>query len=282
MASSTEHADDGAAEAVDGLGLTNFLEALLQRERLIVFLGLALIAGVGWMYLVDMAASMGGMADGIGGGMGEMTTLKPWTAGYAAMMFVMWAVMMVAMMVPTAVPMVLLYALVWRKRVADGTGFAAIGAFTFGYVIVWTVFSAAATVLQWGMEHAALLSPMMVTASPVVGGLIVAAAGVYQLTPYKYACLKRCRSPIMFLTASWRDGTGGALRMGLSHGAFCVGCCWALMALLFVGGVMNLVWIAAITAFVLLEKVVPGGHRVSWVSGGGMVLFGAGMAVTAL
>lgn len=279
MASSTDRADDLDAAPADGLALTKFLEALLERERLIVFAGLVLITAVCWLYLVDMAGSMGGE---MVGGMGDMMMLKPWTAGYAVMMFVMWAVMMTAMMIPTAVPMVLLYALVWRKRVADGNGFAAIGAFTLGYVIVWSAFSVAATALQWGMEQAAMLSPMMVATSPIVGGLIVIAAGIYQLTPYKHACLKRCRSPIMFLTAGWRSGADGALRMGLSHGAYCVGCCWALMALLFVGGVMNLLWIAAITLFVLLEKVVPGGHRVSWISGVGMILFGVGTGAAAL
>ena len=148
--------------------------------------------------------------------------------------------MMVGMMLPSATPMVLLYARVCRKSLdmaAPDTG-----AFVMGYVAVWTLFSAAATALQWGLEQAALLSPTMTSASPFFAGMVLVLAGLYQWTPAKQACLSRCRSPVEFLSTHWRPGAGGAFAMGLRHGAFCVGCCWALMALLFVGGVMNLLW----------------------------------------
>ena len=136
------------------------------------------------------------------------------------------------------------------------------GAFFFGYLIVWTIFSAAATALQYGLEQAALLSPMMTSTSPVFGGFVLLGAAIYQWTPYKNACLQRCRSPVSFLSTHWQDGTSGALKMGMLHGAYCLGCCWMLMLLLFVGGVMNLLCIAAITIFVLIEKVMPRGRDI--------------------
>jgi len=146
--------------------------------------------------------------------------------------------------------------------------------FLGGYVIVWTGFSALATLAQWGLHETALLSPMMVSTSPILGGLLLLTAGVYQWTPLKYACLKHCRSPLGFLMTNWREGPRGALIMGLRHGMFCTVCCWFLMALLFVAGVMNLLWVATITLFVLVEKVVPRGDIVGRVAGGVLVIAG--------
>jgi predicted metal-binding membrane protein len=155
-------------------------------------------------------------------------------------------------------------------------------AFVAGYFTVWAVFSGAAAALQVWLERIALLSPTLVDASPLFGGLVVAAAGVYQLTPAKDVCLRHCRTPLQFVAENWRPGSLGALRMGSWHGAYCVGCCWALMALLFVVGVMNLVWVAAIAAFVLLEKVAFAGTRTGrLVTGWGLVVAGVVLALAA-
>ncbi len=177
------------------------------------------------------------------------------------------SVMMVAMMLPSATPLVLVYTRVHRQAKQSGQPFAPTAVFAAGYLVAWTAFSVVATVLQWGLERAALLSPMMVSTSDLLGSILLIATGIYQLTPLKDACLEHCRSPLHFVMHHWRSGLGGALCMGIQHGMFCVGCCWFLMGLLFVGGVMNLLWIAAIGAFVLVEKVVPRGEVIAKVSG---------------
>ena len=252
---------------------TGVVERVLRRDRVVVLGSIAAITALAWLYLFDMAAGRTGMAD--------MARLRPWTGAEAAMMFVMWAVMMVGMMLPSATPMVLLYARVCRKRLEMAAPDIPTGAFVMGYVAVWVVFSAAATALQWGLEQGALLSPVMTSASPLFAGAVLVLAGLYQWTPAKNACLSRCRSPVEFLSTNWRAGAGGAFEMGLRHGAFCVGCCWALMALLFVGGVMNLLWVALITLFVLLEKVVPFGDGVGKTAGALLALGGLAVIVAA-
>ena len=246
---------------------TSTLESVLKRDRAIVLVGLLGVTLLAWVYLFAMAAEMGG---------GAMAALqvRPWGALDFLLMFLMWAVMMVAMMVPGAAPMILLFAAVNRKQRERGRPFAPVGAFVAGYIAVWSAFSALATLSQWGLEQAALMSPMMVGTSPLLGGGLLVVAGIYQWTPLKHACLKHCRSPLHFLAHGMRKGTGGAFVMGLEHGAFCVGCCWVLMGLLFVGGVMNLLWVAAIAAFVLLEKVVPHGVYGGRISGALLVLAG--------
>ena len=237
------------------------LESVLKRDRAVVLAGLIGVTALAWVYLFAMAAEMGEMSQGgvMGGGAMAALQVRPWGGLDFLLMFLMWAVMMVAMMVPGAAPMILLFAAVNRKQRERGRPFAPVGAFVAGYIAVWSAFSAVATLSQWGLEQAALLSPMLVGTSPLLGGGLLIVAGIYQWTPLKHACLKHCRSPLHFLTHGMRKGTRGAFVMGLEHGAFCVGCCWVLMGLLFVGGVMNLLWVAAIAAFVLLEKVVPHG-----------------------
>jgi len=201
--------------------------------------------------------------------------LHPWTSAHFAMTFAMWVIMMVGMMLPSATPATLLYTAVARKAAREGTPVAPVGAFIAGYLLTWTLFSLGATLAQWGLERAALLSPMLVSSSPALGGALLVAAGLYQLTSWKDACLAHCRNPAHFMAAHWKAGVPGALRMGLAHGAFCIGCCWVLMGLLFFGGVMNLLWIAAITLFVLVEKVVPFGARGGRLAGVGMIVAGA-------
>jgi len=212
-------------------------------------------------------------------GMASMTSMNmPWTAADAFFTFAMWAVMMVGMMTPSAAPVVLLFAGMQRGRGGPRWPLV-VAAFGAGYLIVWAAFSAAAALAQWGMHGAAMLSPMMATSSARLGGAILIAAGVYQLTPFKGACLTHCRSPLGFLMSHWRGGTAGALRMGIAHGTYCVGCCWALMGVLFVVGVMNLAWVAALTVFVLVEKIGPAGAIVARAAG--LVMIAAGALVWA-
>jgi predicted metal-binding membrane protein len=206
-----------------------------------------------------------------------MPQVRPWKIIDVLLTFVMWSVMMVAMMVPSATPMVLLYAAVDRKRRVERSPLGGTAFFVLGYLLVWTAFSAGATGVQWGLHSAALLSPMMVSTSNLLGGSLLVAAGLFQLTPLKTACLRHCRTPLHFFMGEWREGELGALAMGAKHGAYCVGCCWVLMALLFVAGVMNLLWVAVITVFVLVERGVPGGDVVGRVTG--MVLIVAGLVI---
>jgi predicted metal-binding membrane protein len=246
------------------------LFALRPRDRVAVLSAIGAITALSWLYLFDMARGM----DQMEMGSMSMTGLHPWTPAHFGMMFSMWAIMMVGMMLPSATPTTLIYTAVARKASREGTPVAPVAAFVAGYLLMWTLFSFGATLAQWGLERAALLSPMMVSNSPALGGALLVGAGIYQLTPFKDACLEHCRSPAHFISGHWRPGTPGALRMGIEHGAYCLGCCWVLMGLLFFGGVMNLLWIAAITLFVLLEKVVPFGAGGGRWAGVGMVLVG--------
>ena len=192
-------------------------------------------------------------------------------------MLAMWAVMMAGMMLPGAAPMILLFATIERRQREAGETASSTAVFGLGYVIAWTGFSLGATALQWALHEAALLTPMMASSSTTFAGLLFIAAGLYQWTALKHACLRHCRSPLHFIVQHWRDGRSGALRMGLIHGLYCVGCCWVLMGLLFAGGVMNLVWIAAIALFVLAEKVW--GEAVARASGVAMLGVGAYLLV---
>jgi predicted metal-binding membrane protein len=247
------------------------LEAVLKRDRALVGASLAAVAILTWLYLLRM-----------GGEMAEMEThaamgMQAWGAVEVLLLIVMWAVMMVAMMVPAAAPMILMFATIHRLRFPQRQALTRTGIFLLGYVLVWGAFSNVAALAQWGLHRAALLAPGMVSTSPYLGALLLIAAGVFQWTPLKQTCLANCRSPISFIMTEWREGTSGALVMGLRHGAYCVGCCWMLMSLLFVAGVMNFAWIAAIAAFVLLEKVVPGGERVGRIAGGCLIVAGVAL-----
>lgn len=239
-------------------------------------LGLLAITALAWSYMAYLAVRMGDVDSGVMSGAAEasLPQMHTWAPIDLLLTFVMWSVMMVAMMVPSATPMVLLFATMDRRRRGHGAAYGSTPMFLLGYLLVWTGFSAAATGLQWGLHTAALLSPMMVSTSPLLGGVLLAAAGVFQLTPLKRACLSHCRSPMHFFMGEWREGKLGALTMGVKHGTYCVGCCWVLMALLFVGGVMNLIWVAAITGFVLVERVTPGGDVVGRAAGLALIVAG--------
>ena len=207
----------------------------------------------------------------------QMSGFDSWNASALLLLFLMWAVMMVAMMVPSAVPMIQGFVAVNERRRNASRPVIPVGVFVLGYIVAWTSFSAAAALAQWGLHRAALLSPMMVSTSPILSGGLLLAAGIFQWTPLKRACLRNCRSPLTFLMSGWRDGTAGAFFMGLHHGAYCVGCCWALMVLLFVVGVMNLLWVAVIALFVIAEKVLPRGELIAHIAGVALVAVGIGV-----
>ena len=205
--------------------------------------------------------------------------MQAWSAGQLIPLFLMWAEMMVAMMIPSAAPMILTFAAVNRKRREQERPFVPTGIFLSGYLVAWTAFSALAAVAQWALHATALLSPMMVSTSPVLGGVLLIAAGVFQWTPLKNSCLTHCRSPLSFLMTDWREGKAGAFAMGLKHGAYCTGCCWFLMALLFVAGVMNMWWVAVISILVLAEKVMPKGLWLGKIAGIFLAAWGVWMLV---
>jgi predicted metal-binding membrane protein len=247
------------------------LEAVLKRDRTIVLAGVAGLSALAWAYLLALAWRMPHREMAMAMAMPHM---QAWEATEVLLTWVMWAVMMVAMMTPSAAPMILMFATVNRRRRGQQGPFVPTTVFLLGYLLVWGGFSVVATLAQWGLHTAALLSPMMVSTSPMLGGLLLLAAGIFQWTPLKSTCLTQCRSPLGFLMTEWREGAWGALLMGLRHGRYCVGCCWVLMALLFVAGVMNLLWVAAMAAFVLVEKVLPHGQLVGRVVGGMLMLAG--------
>ena len=256
-------------------------ELLLRRDRRIVGAGLLLICLLCWAWLLT--------GSGTGMSIAAMTSWQfpppamggegagAWGASYWLLMLVMWWTMMVAMMVPSAAPTILLYARVYRHGQASGAGLSPtvpVAAFAGGYLLAWLLFSALATGLQFALEQSGLVHRMLMwSTTPVLSGAFLVVAGLYQFSPWKDRCLGHCRSPATFLSTHWRKTRAGALRMGVDHGLYCVGCCWSLMLLLFVGGVMNLVWIAGLAAIVLLEKLHRAGR---WVARGAGLLMVAG------
>lgn len=252
------------------------LETVLRRDRVVVIAALAIITALAWTDIIWLARDM--TMDGmdmtgfrmIPAGQGLMMPASaPWQPIEFAYVLAMWAVMMIGMMTPSVAPMILIYARVGRQAAKSGHPFAASGWFASGYLIAWFGFSLAATCAQWVLERAALLTPMMESANIVLGGIVLIAAGIYQWTPLKEACLSYCQAPLTFIMrhGGFRSDPAGALALGLRHGLYCIGCCWALMLLLFFGGVMNVLWIAALAALVLSEKVLPFGKVLSRAAG---------------
>lgn len=260
------------------------LEIALGRDRVVAMTALAVLVALSWAYLLWIA-DMGGMD------MPDMRMLRagtkilmmpaeaPWSGLEFIVVFVMWSVMMIGMMLPSAAPMLLIYARVGRQALEQQASFAATGWFALGYLLVWTGFALIATLAQWGLDRLALLTPQMQVAGVTIGGAVLIVAGLYQWTPLKDVCLAQCQSPLVFIQrhGGFRRDRLGALVMGLRHGAYCVGCCWALMALLFVAGVMNVLWIAAIAILVLAEKVLPVGRLLARVAGAGFIAAGLGL-----
>jgi len=278
------------------------LERALNHDRVIVVAALMLVILISWTYVfwgagmgmsafsmssVDMALgrldpNQMDVGEGMGtmsGAMSRMAIPVDWTASYTILMFFMWWIMMIAMMLPSAAPMVLLHAKIARGSsagVPKSTALWSTTSFTLGYLLCWAVFSMVAVVLQRAFESLGILSPVMLNSTNALfaGGILVL-AGLYQLTPLKKACLEHCRSPIAFLSQNWRDGSGGALVMGLQHGVYCLGCCWGLMAILFFGGIMNLYWIIGLAMIVFLEKLLPVGPRLGQITGALLLFWGA-------
>ncbi|WP_176594295.1 DUF2182 domain-containing protein [Sphingobium sp. EM0848] len=255
------------------------VEAVLARHRILSVMALAALILLAWGWLL-LGAGMGmaPMASLAPSGLQPqdpmmammMPVVGPWTAAQFALTLIMWWVMMVAMMLPSAAPTILLYAraATHRKTIVR----PATESFLAGYLLVWGLFSLLATTAQWRLSAAAMLAPMaMASSSHWLSAGLLAAAGLYQFSPWKDACLRQCRNPATFLSRYYRPGRTGALRMGMIHGAWCVGCCWMLMALLFVGGVMNLVWIALLTLLVAMEKLLPWGRLISVATGLGCI-----------
>jgi predicted metal-binding membrane protein len=293
------------------------LESVLRRDRLVVIAALGAVIVAAWAYILTgagtgmsafemtaMTGAPGGlmatddapvmtsgdtsemaMGGDAPGAMSEMAMAAmaraTWTPGYAVLMVFMWWIMMMAMMLPSAAPMILLFAMINRKQRAKGAPYVPTGIFAAGYVLVWGAFSVVAVAAQWGLEQSGLLSSMMASTSVMLGAGLLVVAGIYQLTPLKHACLRHCRSPMFFISHHWRPGDLGALRMGIEHGAFCTGCCWFLMALLFYGGVMNLYWIVGLALFVLLEKTIPAGHWLGRLTGVALIAWGAALLLAA-
>ncbi len=260
------------------------LERAIRSERAILAIAIAVITLLAWSYILGGA--------GTGMSAASMTTWRfppsvetlfgpaDWTLGYALMMTSMWFVMMVAMMLPSASPMMMIYARVYAQGQRQGqiaSGRVPVAIFAVGYLLCWLAFSGVATALQYAFERAGLVDGMWMWSISryLTGGLLVA-AGLYQFSPLKRACLNHCRSPASFLSRNWRPGRSGAFRLGLVHGAYCLGCCWVLMLLLFAGGVMNVVWIAGLSILVLLEKLAPFGARLTKPIG--VLLMAAGCA----
>src|SRR5262245_12976010 len=250
------------------------IEAALQSERLAVAIPLFAVLVVCWTWIVVMALDMYGPMTGAGRWM--MTTT--WDAPHVFLLWTMWAVMMTGMMLPSATPTILLYGAAVR-RIHHVPGPRAIYALTLGYVSVWLLFSVLATALQRLLSELLLLSPMMELRSPAAAATLLILAGVYQWTPLKQSCLAACESPLGFLMRRWRNDPGGAFRLGLEQGLACLGCCWALMLLLFVGGVMNLAVSGALTVFVAFEKLGPFGPWGARVSGAVLVAMGCWLLV---
>lgn len=239
------------------------LEWALRRDRRIVLGGLIVAIILAWAYLLA------------GAGMSMDASMPArWSPGYFAVVLVMWWMMMIAMMLPSAAPTILLFAALNRKMGERGDVVVPAGIFAAAYLIVWGAFSLVAALAQMQLDRLALLDPMMAGASVTLGGLLLIGAGVYQLTPLKYACLRRCRSPLQFFGRRFRKGRAGAFLMGLEHGAFCLGCCWVMMGLLFYAGVMNLWWILGLALYVLLEKSAPAGHWLSRTAGAVLIVWG--------
>jgi predicted metal-binding membrane protein len=247
---------------------------LSRRDRPLILGCIVFSTLLAWAYLfhLDRQMSADMEYDKMMTAMG-MIMNKPWRPADFFFTFAMWTVMMIGMMVPSAAPTLLLFA---AARAGRGKRDLPLTTLTFalGYVAAWATFSVGATAAQWGLHQAAMLSAAMASSSGRLSGAILMAAGAYQLTPWKSKCLTHCRSPLGFLMTNWRDGTDGAFRMGFRHGAYCLGCCWALMCVLFVVGIMNLIWVAALTCFVLIEKIGPAGTIVARVAGTTMLVLG--------
>ncbi len=267
-----------AHQGKESVNNTSRLELIIKRDQTIVLSSLGAAVVLSWVYLVHLAGRMADMPEAVEVAVAQ---LRPWSAIDFGLIFLMWTVMMLGMMGPSAMPAVLDFAASSHKQQEHGHALVSTGVFALGYIVVWTGFSLLATGLQWGLHSAALLSPMMVSTSPLLGGGLLIVAGVYQWTPILNIFLERCRNPLELIMKGWSRGSS-AFVMGMENGTNCLGCCMVVMALLFVGGVMNLLWVAAITIFVLIEKAVPYGDMTGRISAVALMLAGLFVIVQSL
>jgi predicted metal-binding membrane protein len=252
--------------------------AIPPRDRILIVSCIVLVTGLAWAYLVQRVSEMVSAHPSPMPDMAMTMRSATWGAAELVLTFFMWAVMMVGMMGPSALPVLLVFGASHARRADRGVPTIVL-LFGLGYLTVWLGFSAGATIAQWALSQGALLSSSMDVVGPWLGGVLLVLAGVYQLSPVKRACLEHCQSPMSFLMSHWRDGARGAFEMGLRHGLYCLGCCWALMAVLFVVGVMNLVWVGALTVFILAERIGRIGARIATIGGAAMVGVGLGMLI---
>jgi len=262
------------------------LETLLRRDRLVVLAALGALTILAWVYILRLAVTMGVAADGMNmtgfrlaasaAGMVMRPALEAWSGTEFLFTLVMWIVMMIGMMTPSVAPIVLLYVLVGRHAVKTGTQFPSTVWFVGGYLLVWAAFSLVATTAQWALDRAALVTSSLISTNGLLGGIVLIVAGVYQWTSLKHKCLNECQSPLQFIqrNGGFQRAPSGSLRLGILHGMYCVGCCWTLMALLFVVGVMNVLWVALIAILILAEKVIQTGNLIPRSAGVVFVLIG--------
>ena len=244
----------------------------MKQDRFIVVSGLVLICILSWLYIIYLYRQMEVMnMDAL---FFAMPMSPSWTVIDFILLFLMWFVMMIAMMTPSVAPLILIFTTVNRQRREKDRPFVKTAYLFAGYFLVWAVFSLAATGLQWALQQITLLNPEMRTTNKIMGGLILIATGIFQFTPFKQTCLGYCRSPLEFVHRNWKEGKRGALRMGIQNGLYCVGCCWMLMVLLFVAGIMNILWVALIALFVLIEKIVPQTKWIPYLAGCILIVYG--------
>jgi predicted metal-binding membrane protein len=250
---------------------TGSLAFILKKDRFVVLMALSILCVLSWLYIIYLYNQMYPM--NMDAFLFAMPMTSSWSWTDFVLLFLMWFVMMIAMMMPSVAPLVLIFTSINRKRQQQKNPFVSSGYLISGYFLVWAAFSLFATILQWLLQRASLLNPEMITTSRILGGIIFILAGLFQFTPLKNTCLNTCRSPMGFIHQYWKDGKSGAWRMGIQNGIFCLGCCWILMLLLFVSGIMNIVWIAIISLFVLIEKV-SSAKVISFIAGIGLIAYG--------
>jgi predicted metal-binding membrane protein len=250
----------------------NSLEFVLKKDRLVIIGGLFFITLLSWLYIIYLYNQMVYMD--MNALFFAMPMTPEWTAVDFMLLLLMWIVMMIAMMTPSVAPLILVFAMVNRQRKQQSRPFVNTAYLMAGYFLVWLAFSFVATVLQWSLQQIAMLNPEMKTTNKILGGIILIASGVFQFTPLKQTCLGYCRTPLDFVLRRWKEGKQGALRMGIENGLYCLGCCWLLMTLLFVAGIMNLLWIAIIAVFVLFEKVLSTIKWIPYLAGIALISYG--------
>ncbi|MDP9230874.1 MAG: DUF2182 domain-containing protein [Bacteroidota bacterium] len=248
------------------------MEYILRKDRFIVVSGLFVMCILAWLYIIYLYKQMVHM--NMEALFFAMPMTPSWTALDFMLLFFMWFVMMIAMMTPSVSPLILIFAMVNRQHKELKNPFVPTGYLLAGYFLIWAGFSLFTTALQWLLQHISLLSPEMETTNKTLGGIILLAAGIFQFTALKQRCLNYCRTPIDFIHRNWKEGKRGALLMGMENGMYCLGCCWILMILLFVSGIMNLLWIVLIALFVLIEKVLPKVKWVSFIAGAVLIMCG--------